>query len=238
MVGQWRFQKMSSFGWEIHNNDCLEYLKQVEDNSIDLIITDPPYEIHTSGGGMYKAKDKQYVKQLNGIKNGFAPEVLDELVRVMKKINIYIFCSQKQILPLLKYFVEEKKCNYNILTWHKSNPIPACGNKYITDTEYILFFREKGVKIYGSASTKLTYYITPLNVKDKKLYKHPTCKPVNILENLVVNSSCEGAIILDPFMGSGSTGVASIKQGRYFIGVEQVKEYCDIAKERLDECNK
>lgn len=224
---------MSSFGWEIHNNDCLEYLKQVENNSIDLIIADPPYEIHTSGGGMYKAKDKRYIKELNGLKNGFAPEVLDELVRVMKKINIYIFCSQKQILPLLKYFVEEKKCNYNILTWHKSNPIPACGNKYITDTEYILFFCEKGVKIYGSAGTKLTYYITPLNIKDKKLYNHPTCKPVNILENLVVNSSCEGDTILDPFMRSGSTGVACLKHGREFIGIEKVAEYCEVAKERL-----
>jgi DNA modification methylase len=219
--------------WKVHNEDCLDYLKTLADNSIDLIITDPPYEIHTSGGGMYKAKDKRYIKELNGLKNGFAPEVLDELVRIMKKINIYIFCSQKQILPLLKYFVEEKKCNYNILTWHKSNPIPACGNKYITDTEYILFFRERGVKIYGSASTKLTYFITPLNTKDKKLYNHPTCKPVSILENLVVNSSCEGDTILDPFMGSGSTGVACVKHGRKFIGIEKIAEYCEVAKERL-----
>lgn len=88
--------------------DCLEYFKSIEDSSVDLVITDPPYEIHISGGGMYKAKDKRYVKELNGLKNGFAPEVLDELCRIMKKINIYIFCSQKQILLLLKYFVEDK----------------------------------------------------------------------------------------------------------------------------------
>lgn len=212
--------------------DCLEYLKEIEDSSVDLIITDPPYEINTSGGGMYKAKDKRYVKELNGLKNGFAPEVLDELVRVMKKINIYIFCSQKQILPLLKYFVEGKKCNYNILTWHKSNPIPACGNKYITDTEYILFFREKGVKIYGSVDTKHTYYITPLNTKDKRLYGHPTCKPIEILENFVLNSSVEGDLVLDPFMGSGSTGVACLKNNRRFLGIEKEEEYCKIAEKR------
>lgn len=227
---------MSLSGWK-HNlvcADCLDYLKELEDKSIDLIVTDPPYEIHTSGGGMYKAHDKRYVKELNGLKNGFATEVLDELCRVMKKINIYIFCSQKQILPLLNYFVEEKKCNWNILTWHKSNPIPACGNKYITDTEYILFFREKGVKIYGTVDTKHTYYITPLNTKDKKLYGHPTCKPVGILENFVLNSSVEGDLILDPFMGSGSTGVACLKHNRNFLGIDKVEEYVEIAKKRIE----
>jgi hypothetical protein len=69
--------------------------------------------------------------------NGFDNAMLDELCRVMKKINIYIFCSQKQILPLLNYFIMQKYCNYNILTWHKTNPVPACGNKYLTDTEFI-----------------------------------------------------------------------------------------------------
>ena len=73
-------------------------------------------------------------------------------------------------LSMIRYFVENKKCNFNLITWHKTNPVPACGNKYLTDTEYCLFFREKGVKIYGEFSTKFTYYVTPKNVKDKKLY--------------------------------------------------------------------
>lgn len=85
----------------------------------------------------------------------------------MKKINIYLWCSQKQIPLYLDYFVKEKGCNWNLITWHKTNPIPACGNKYITDTEYCLFFREKGVRIYGDTSTKGTYFITPLNTSEK-----------------------------------------------------------------------
>lgn len=125
----------------IQCGDCQELLKNIPDKSIDLIVTDPPYEIATSGAGLYKQADKQYVKELNSIKDGFAPEILDELCRVMKKINIYIWCSQKQIITLLDYFVKQKKCNWNLLCWHKSNPIPACGNKYLTDTEYCLFFR-------------------------------------------------------------------------------------------------
>ena len=184
---------------------------------------------------MYKQADKQYVKELNGMKDGFSEEVLDELCRVMKKINIYFFCSQKQIIPLLDYFVKKKKCNWNILSWHKTNPIPACGNKYLTDTEFILFFREKGVKIYGSFDTKRTWYATPLNQSDKKKYGHPTVKPLSILENLVVNSSQEGEVVLDCFMGSGSTGVAALNTNRNFIGIELEEGYFNIAQNRIEE---
>ena len=219
----------------IYNMDCLEGLKRLPDRCIDLVVTDPPYKIETNGAGIYKQKDKQYVKELNDIKDGFDENILDELCRVMKKINIYIWCSQKQILPLLDYFVKERKCNYNIITWHKTNPVPACGNKYLTDTEYCLFFREKGVKIYGEFKTKFTYYITPLNQKDKKLWNHPTIKPLDIIENLIVNSSCENDTVLDPFMGSGTTAIACKNLNRQYIGYELDENYYDICMNRLNE---
>lgn len=221
--------------YKLYKGDCLEMMKNIEDGSVDLVVTDPPYEIATTGAGMYKQADKQYVKELNGMKDGFSEEVLDELCRVMKKINIYFFCSQKQIIPLLDYFVKKKKCNWNILSWHKTNPVPACGNKYLTDTEFILFFREKGVKVYGSFDTKRTWYATPLNQSDKKKYGHPTVKPLSILENLVVNSSQEGEVVLDCFMGSGSTGVACLNTNRNFIGIELDEGYFNIAQNRIEE---
>ena len=221
--------------YKLYQGDCLKVMKNIEDGSIDLVVTDPPYEISTSGAGMYKQADKQYVKELNGMKDGFSEEVLEELCRVMKKINIYFFCNQKQIIPLLDYFVKKKKCNWNILSWHKTNPIPACGNKYLTDTEFILFFREKGVKVYGSFGTKRTWYATPLNQSDKKKYGHPTVKPQAILENLVVNSSQEGEAVLDCFMGSGSTGVACLNTNRDFIGIELDERYFNIAQNRIEE---
>lgn len=223
--------------YKLYQGDCLEVMKNIEDGSVDLVVTDPPYEISTTGAGMYKQADKQYVKELNGMKNGFSEEVLDELCRVMKKINIYFFCSQKQIIPLLDYFVKKKKCNWNILSWHKTNPIPACGNKYLTDTEFVLFFREKGVKVYDSFDTKRTWYATPLNQSDKKKYGHPTVKPLSILENLVINSSQEDEIVLDCFMGSGSTGVAALNTNRDFIGIELDEGYFKIAKERIEGTN-
>lgn len=86
----------------------------------------------------------------------------------------------------------------------------------------------------GSFDTKFTYYVSPLNAKDKKLYKHPTVKPLNIIKNFVINSSNENDIVLDPFMGSGTTPVASKELNRHYIGFEINQAYYNIAKERLN----
>ena len=69
----------------------------------------------------------RYVMQnIDFMKNGIDESILDELCRVMKTINIYIWCSQKQLIPFLEYFVTRKKCNWNLISWHKTDPIPAC----------------------------------------------------------------------------------------------------------------
>ena len=136
------------------HGDCLELMKDIPDGSVDLVLTDPPYIVETSGGGLYKGKSVKYNKEIELMKNGFHEKVLEEICRIMKKINVYFFCSQKQIPILIDFFVNKKKCNWNLICWHKTNVVPACGNKYLTDTEYILFFREKGVKVYGTYETK------------------------------------------------------------------------------------
>ena len=184
--------------------------------------------MHMGGGERY------VMKEIDGMKDGFPEEVINELCRVMKKINVYFFCSQKQIPILYKYFVENKKCNWNLLCWHKTNPIPACGNKYLSDSEYIMFFREKGVKIYGSYDSKFTYYVSKSNMEDKRKFKHPTIKPLDIVKNLIINSSNENDLILDPYMGSGTTAVACRELKRNFIGCEINEEYFTIAKKRMD----
>ena len=220
--------------FELWHGDCLELMKDIPDGSVDLALTDPPYIVETSGGGLYKGESVKYNKEIEFMKNGFSENVLEEICRIMKKINVYFFCSQKQIPILIDFFVNKKKCNWNLICWHKTNVVPACGNKYLTDTEYILFFREKGVKVYGTYETKKTYYVTPTNQKEKKLYGHPTIKPQEILKNLIVNSTNENELVLDCFMGSGSTGVACVNTNRRFIGIELDKGYFDIAKERIE----
>lgn len=219
----------------LYRGDCLDYLRSLPDGCVDLVVTDPPYLIETSGAGIYKQDDKRYVKELSEIKDGFDIAVLDELCRVLKRVNAYFFCSQRQIPILLDYFVKERDCRWNLLSWHKSNPVPACGNKYLTDTEYIMFFREQGVKLYGSFETKRTWYTTPYNKADKDRYHHPTIKPLEIVSNLITNSSLEGEVVLDPFMGSGTTAVACKRLNRHFLGAELNPEYAEIAERRIAE---
>jgi len=188
----------------IFNEDCLEGMKRMPDASVDCIVTDPPYMLENQGGGFWSKNEdpkantynsrgtRKGMDRLGDIKDGITDEVLDEMCRVMKRINIYIFCSQKQIQQYLDYFVTRRGCNWNLLLWHKTNPIPACGNKYLNDTEYILFFREKGVKVYGSYDTKRTFYVSLRNQEDNVRYHHPTVKPLQIIRNFVLNSTIEG----------------------------------------------
>lgn len=227
----------------IYNEDCLEGMRRMPDGCVDLVITDPPYLIGNQGGGFWSkaAEGNHYnargtrkgMEKLSDIKDGFDDAILDELCRVMKKINLYVFCSQKQIQRYLDYFVNKRGCNWNLISWHKTNPIPACGNKYLSDTEFILFFREKGVRVYGTYETKRTFYVTLRNQEDNVRYNHPTVKPLNIIRNLIINSSEMGGVILDPFIGTGTTAVAAKQEGRHYIGFEIDKGYYKTAKGRV-----
>ena len=223
----------------IFNMDCLEGMKAIPDASVDLIITDPPYDFMTKHMSMnrtfadaFKKFSRPYHKELQEacIIDGFDRDaIMRECVRIMKKVNIYIWCNKDQIRWYLNFF---KDYNMDILTWHKINPTPTSNNKYLSDTEYLLFFRERGVKIHGTYDTKKKYWFQEINREDKKIWSHPTIKPLNIIETLLINSSQEGDIILDPFIGSGTTAVACIKQKRHYIGFEINKDYYDTALRR------
>lgn len=218
---------------EIYNMDCMEGLKLLDDNSVDLVIIDPPYLLNLN-----KVKKptnmNNYANELLNLKNGFDLKVLDILIQKMKKINIYIYCCKRQVKDLLNYF-SDKNCNHEILTWHKLNPSPLINNNYLPDTEYILFFREKGVKVYGNYHTKRKYYLSLTNKVDKQKYKHPTIKPLELIERHIINSSKEGDLVLDCFCGSGTTLVGAINQNRRYIGFEIDKNYYEIAKKRIEE---
>lgn len=225
---------------DLRLGDCLEIIKTIPDNSIDLVVTDPPY-IVTHGGtharsNFISCRVDKIESELTELSNGFDFTILDECCRVLKKINIYVWCSKYQLADLLIYF-DNKGCNTNVLTWHKSNPVPTCGNKYLSDTEFCVFAREPGVKLYGTYESKKTYYVQAINSKDKKLYGHPTIKPENIINNLIINSSNENDLILDPFMGSGTTGVCAKNLNRNFIGIEINNDYFNIAQQRINDKN-
>lgn len=183
----------------IYKGDAYKLIKELPDKCVDLIITDPPYQIdglHT-GTGILKDRAKNlnfYVNQMmdSGIDKGIDLKILDDFVRIMKKINIYIFCNKEQIYDYLTYFVKERNCNWEMLIWAKTNVPPFTNGHYLKDKEYCLFFWEKGVKLYGNYDTLKSVYISKTNVGDKKDFVHPTIKPLELVKNLVENSSGRG----------------------------------------------
>ena len=135
---------------QLHLGDCLELLKSVPTASVDLVVTDPPYQIdNTKAGGKSRLckRIQSYQDELTGdsLTGGFDLAVLDELMRVMRVPNLYIWCNGKQIPMYLDYFVKGAGCTFDILVWVKTNPTPTFNNKYLTDKEYCLYFRGGGV---------------------------------------------------------------------------------------------
>ena len=223
--------------------DCLELMSKIPDKSIDLIVTDPPYLISNISGGGTINNVKKLNKSLTDLKNntditqGYDIELFgNEFIRIMNEINIYLWCNKAQIPEYFKFYVDKHKCKFDIICWHKTNALPTYSNKYLTDTEYLLYFRKGRGKCFPqSYDDAKTYYIAPINHKDKKLYGHPTIKPLDITEKIIRNSSKENNIILDPFMGSGTTGLACLNIKRNFIGMELDENYFNIAKNRINE---
>lgn len=179
----------------IQLGDCYKLIKHIPDKSIDCVIIDPPYSFSVSGKhtGLFKTRPTRYHDEIekNNLEKNIDLSILDELDRVMKKINIYIWCNKEQIHQYLDHY-EKDNIKFEVIIWNKTNPIPTVNNKYLSDKEYCLFFKESGVPLGGSVETKKTVYRTALNVNDKKLYKHPTIKPLNIIKNLITNSTVPG----------------------------------------------
>lgn len=182
----------------IQLGDCYELIKNIPDKSIDLIVTDPPYEIGKGGmTGIFKYRNNTGHKYYDAImdKNldrGIDLKILDEFVRILKKINVYIWCNKDQIYDYMTYFVKNKKCNFEFIIWGKNDPTPFTCGHYLKDKEYCLFFWEKGSHLDGKFETMKTVYMSNKNKADGKLYKHPTIKPLEIIKNLVLNSTVEG----------------------------------------------
>ncbi|MCM1235819.1 MAG: site-specific DNA-methyltransferase, partial [Ruminococcus flavefaciens] len=195
---------------KIYCMDCLEGMKQMEAGSVDLVVTDPPYliqHIHEYTGSRLGRDIMSYQKPLhdNNLTEGYDIRILDEICRLMKKPNIYVWCNIAQVPMYIKYFVLERGCRMDILIWHKTNPMPLCSNKWLSDKEYCLYFRKGAYCQPSGYAEAKTVWNLPSNVKDKKAFGHPTIKPLPIIENIIRNSSREGELVLDPFMGSGTT---------------------------------
>lgn len=228
---------------KIYFGDAYELIKQIPDKSIDLIYTDPPYDFHSGtavSGGIFKDREcKPYQDVVDAKLNaGIDNSILDEFVRILKHIYIYIWCNKSQIPFYLNYFLSYPNISFEILTWHKKNPSPITRNTFLPDTEYCLMFREKGVCLLNDGyELKHKYYISSTNKDDKDDYLHPTIKPIEFVEKHIAHSTQVGDIVFDPFLGSGTTALAAKHLGRKYIGFEINETYYKIAVDRLQGIN-
>lgn len=225
----------------IYLGDSCELIKQIPDKSIDCIYTDVPYDygyvsskLNEDASAVAKrvAKMRETLIE-DGIANGFDLNILNDFVRVMKKINCFIWCSKQQILPIMKFFVEDHNCNFEILTYCKTNPTPQTNNTWLSDIEYCLYFRESGVKLNDGYGLKTKWFIDKCNKTDKDLFNHPTIKPIPFVKQHLLHATQPNDIVFDPFLGSGTTAVAAKMNNRQYIGIEKLEKWFKVAKDRL-----
>ncbi len=225
---------------QLIKGDCLIEMQNIPDKSINMILTDPPYEISKSVGGMMERDNRNFIKHIDAMgmaNSGFnVTNFLYSCIfkfKDLQSFNGVFFLSLKQLHNYIQFAIENK-LQYGLTYWHKSDPAPLCNNKYLNDVELCIYIKGKNARIYGNYKSKSMVYKSATNRKDKMLYGHPTIKPVDLMEKYLINHSNEGDVIFDPFMGSGSTGVACKNLNRSFIGIEMDSKYFKIAKNRIE----
>lgn len=223
---------------QLHHTDAYEAIKSIPDNSIDLIITDPPYLLSGLSGGFAKqAGGGNYTKLIerhDTLGKGFDFGLFKEFERIQPVLNAYIFCNAKLLKAMLVHLASRDDIATDILVWHKPNARPQPRNRYKFDVEYILYLTSTGAHLDTFASHFSSHiYQAGLRNANNKMTSHPTEKPLGLIENLVLNSSKEGEMVLDCFMGSGTTAHACKKLNRNFIGYEIDKDFYKQAQASL-----
>ena len=217
-------------GYKLYQGDCLEVMSGIEDKSVDLIVTDPPYLMD------YQSNRRKKEDKFDKIKNDkgnymLIQDYLEECHRIMKdNTAIYCFCSWHNIDFFKNEFEKYFKLK-NILVWNKNNHGTGdLKGSYAPKHEFILF-GHKGRTLLREK--RIADVIDCPKISSNKL-THPTEKPQDLLEIFIKQSSDEGSIIFDGFMGTGSCGIAAKKLNRNFIGIELDEKYFNIAKDRLE----
>ena len=227
---------------KIYNMDCIKGMQEIEKESINLILTDPPYNISNNtkivrdGGKFGKAKtidmdfgdwDKEAI---------FPKDYLDRFVELLKPNGVLIMFYDRLYLGLIGIYLQNKH-NFKVRhigNWIKSNPAPQARKvKWMIGSEqFIIATKNNGADHHYNYKLGQSpdYFTSSVSFK----HLHPTQKPEELIEWLVKYWSFEKDIVLDPFLGSGTTAVVCKKLNRSFIGFELDKEYYNIAKDRVD----
>ena len=227
--------------------NCIDTMKNLKNNSVDLMVTDPPYNL----GNFMRKRDTNLKKMRENffgdagwddlefeewikLMNNF----FEESQRILKKGgSMIVFMSLIKIETIIK-LAEKNKLYYKTTgIWHKTNPMPRNMNlHFINSVEgWVYFINQAKTGIFNNNSLAIHDFVessvTPK--REKKYGGHPTQKPESIIQHFVEILSNPGGVVMDPFMGSGTTGVVSKRCGRSFIGIELKESYFDIAFKRI-----
>ena len=212
----------------LYNGDCLEVMRQIPDKSVDLVVTDPPYGIK------YQSNQRTRTEKFDLLKNDdndIRFDAYSEFARILKDDSVcIIFASWKNVafdfIELKKHFDIK-----NMIIWYK--PGGGMGDlKHTLLTDYeIAIVCHKGKATIRGKREGCVWECAKVN--PNKMV-HPTEKPISLFERLICKWSDENDIILDPFMGSGTAGVACVNTNRKFIGVELDERYFKIAQDRIN----
>lgn len=247
--------KSENGSFSLINGDTFKVLKKIEDKTFDIIFADPPYflsnnGITCSGGKMISVNKGDWDKSLTlKEKHSFNKRWIKECYRILKDTGtIWISGTLHNIYSIGMALEESGFKILNNITWQKTNPPPNLACKTFThSTETILWARKdlKNVKytfnydamkqMNANNQMKDVWTTSLTKPSEKKQGKHPTQKPLEILDKIILASTKENDLILDPFCGSSTTGISAVKLGRKYIGIDNEKEYLDLSIRRYEE---
>jgi site-specific DNA-methyltransferase (adenine-specific) len=213
---------------QLFNGDCLEVMQDMPNNSVDYVLTSPPY--NRKRNDKYKLYNDQITDYFT-----FNKKVINKLLGITKKHIFYNiqtnFYNRDTVYKLIGYFNKDIK---EIIIWEKSNPMPASGYSITNAVEYFIVLGKESLK----SNTTYTKNIITSSVNSKMPKIHKAVMKQEIADYFIKKFTKEKDIILDPFMGIGTTGISCVSTNRDFIGIELIKEYYDISKHRIQETSK
>ncbi len=221
--------------------DSKDVIGRIPDNSIDFILTDPPYNLglHSTGNIPLPKRSAMNNDIADWDMVDFNPEEwADDFIRILKPTgNLFIFTSYNQ-LGRWYNCLDHKFDTSNFMIWHKTNPAPKIFKAGFLNSCEMIFtcWNKKHTWNFISQKEMHNFIESPICMRLERLSnpKHPAQKPVSILKKMIEIATNKNDIVFDPFMGVGSTGVAAIELERRFIGVELNNEYFEAAKKRID----
>jgi DNA modification methylase len=235
---------------DIYNGDCLDVMKEIEDKSVDLVLTDPPYWHKKSPGKPYSER-KQYktnskfatsdlynfegdmMNKLSDFTDKEVNLLLDVIKNKMKRMNAYIFCNDT-LLPFYGMWAHNNNYHFSVLVWEK--PLSIINrNRFSQHIEYIVRIYDYGTTL-NKIENNSQYYSKVKRYNQVRNGKvHPTQKPLELIKELIYVSSKENDLVLDLYGGSMTTAIGCIETNRKFLCVELDKDFFKSGKNRIEE---